>query len=93
MPVAATPVAVPVAAPPAAAEPIRVHKPAAELEAERISMLQGAGLALVETDPQKWRHAYDRATALVEPVIPKRALRPPAPIEHGLLVLVETRKQ
>ena len=55
-------------------------------------MLQGAGLALVETDPQKWRHAYDRATALIEPVAPKRAVRPPEQVEHGPLVLVETRK-
>ncbi len=89
----AAPMAAAVAAPPAAAEPIRVRKPAAELEAERIAMLQGAGLALVETDPQKWRHAYDRATAIIEPVVPKRVVRPPAALDHGPLVLVETRKQ
>jgi len=80
-------------APPAAAEPIRIRKSAAELEAERVTMLAGAGLALVETDSQKWRAAYDRASQLVEPVPPKRVLRPQPPIEQGPLIQVETRRQ
>ena len=77
----------------AAAEPIRVPKSAAELETERLAMLAQAGLALVETDAQKWRHAYDRATSVVEAAPPKRVLPPPPPAEHGPLVMVETRKQ
>ena len=96
--VAALPI--PVAAPPApaaqvataAAEPIRVRKSAAETEAERLAMLEKAGLALVETDAQKWRHAYARATAMLEPMAPKRVLRPPPPLDHEPLVMVETRK-
>ena len=93
----AVPVAMPVA--PAVqvvatpAEPIRVRKSAAELEAERLAMLEQAGLALVETDAQKWRHAYDRATSMTEAAAPKRLPRPTPPAEHGPLVMVETRKQ
>ena len=63
------------------------------MEAERLAMLAQAGLALVETDAQKWRHAYDRATSTVEPAQPKRTLRPPPPADQGPLVMVETRKQ
>jgi ribonuclease E len=83
----------PVAATDAGAEPIRVRKPAAELEAERRAMLDTAGLALVETDAQKWRMAYDRAATIVEPPKQKRVIRPQPPVEQGPLVLVETRKQ
>jgi len=91
MPVSAAPTpAAPVAM--SAAETIRVRKSPAEMEAERLAMLEQAGLALVETDAQKWRHAYDRATSMVEPVAPKRVLRPLPPIEHEPLVMVETRK-
>ena len=86
-PVATAPV------PPAAAEPILIRKTASEYEAERTAMLAGAGLALVETDAQKWRAAYDRASQLVEPVPPKRVLRPRPPVEQGPLVQVETRRQ
>lgn len=87
---APTPVAPP--RPPVAAEPIRMRKPAAELEAERRSMLDAAGLALVETDPQKWREAYDRASSIVEAPVAKRVLKPRPPLEQGPLVQVETRR-
>ena len=79
-------------APPVAAEPIRVRKSAAELEAGRVAMLAEAGLALVETDAQKWRAAYDRAAQIVEPVVPRRMPRPQPPIEQGPLHQVETRR-
>jgi hypothetical protein len=79
--------------PPVAAEPIRIRKSAAEVEAERVAMLTSAGLALVETDSQKWRAAYDRASQLVEPVPPKRVLRPQPPLEQGPLVQVETSRR
>ena len=69
-----------------------MHKPAAELELERRSMLAGAGLALVETDPGKSRLALDRAGSIVEPARAKRVIRPQPPIEQGPLVLVETRR-
>ena len=55
-------------------------------------MLQEAGLALVETDAQKWRSAYDRAATYVEPPRPPRVIRPQPPVEQGPLILVETRK-
>ena len=77
---------------PPSSEPIRMHKPAAELELERQAMLDGAGLALVETDPGKSRLALDRAGSLVEPARAKRVIRPQPPIEQGPLVLVETRR-
>ncbi len=93
-PVAVEPAPVPAApVPPVAAEPIRIRKSAAELEAERLAMLAGAGLALVETDSQKWRAAYDRASQLVEPVPPKRVLRPQPPLEQGPLIQVETSRR
>ena len=79
--------------PPVAAEPIRIRKSAAEIEAERMAMLTSAGLALVETDSQKWRAAYDRASQLVEPVQPKRVLRAQPPLEQGPLVQVETSRR
>ena len=79
--------------PPVAAEPIRIRKSATELEAERVAMLANAGLALVETDSQKWRAAYDRASQLVEPVLPKRVLRPQPPLEQGPLIQVETSRR
>ena len=69
-----------------------MHKPAAELELERRAMLDGAGLALVETDPGKSRLALDRAGSLVEPARAKRVIRSQPPIEQGPLVLVETRR-
>lgn len=69
-----------------------MRKSAAEAAAERESMLQSAGLALVETDTQKWRAAYDRAASYVEPARPPRVLRPRAPMEQGPLIQVETRK-
>ena len=56
-------------------------------------MLANAGLALVETDSQKWRAAYDRASQLVEPVLPKRVLRPQPPLEQGPLIQVETSRR
>jgi hypothetical protein len=84
--------AVAAVAPPHAAEPIRMRQSAAELEAERKGMLESAGLALVETDPQKWRHAYDRAAAIVEAPAHKRVVRARPPVEQGPLILVETRK-
>ena len=79
--------------PPVAAEPIRIRKSATELEAERVAMLANAGLALVETDSQKWRAAYDRASQLVDPVVPKRVLRPQPPLEQGPLIQVETSRR
>jgi ribonuclease E len=79
-------------APPRAAEPIVVRKSPAEASAERAQMLEQAGLALVETDTQKWRAAYDRAAAYVEPPRPPRVLRPRPPMEQGPLIQVETRK-
>ena len=69
-----------------------VRKSAAETAAERESMLQAAGLALVETDSQKWRAAYDRASTYVEPPRPPRVPRPRAQAEQGPLIQVETRK-
>lgn len=80
------------AAPPVAAEPIVPRKSAAEASAEREAMLQTAGLALVETDAQKWRTAYDHAASLVEPPRPPRVLRPLPPAEQGPLIQVETSK-
>jgi len=91
-PVAAAPAPAAPVAPPPAAEPIVMRKSAAESAAERESMLQSAGLALVETDTQKWRTAYDRAASYVEPARPPRALRPRPPMEQGPLIQVETRK-
>jgi hypothetical protein len=75
-----------------AAEPIVMRKPVEQLLAERQSMLDGAGLALVETDSQKWRAAYDRASSYVEPARTPRAPRPPAVQDQGPLQQVETRK-
>ena len=79
-------------APPVASQPIVMRKSAAEAAAEREAMLQAAGLALVETDAQKWRSAYDRSAAYVEPPKPPRVIRPRPPQEQGPLILVETRK-
>ena len=55
-------------------------------------MLSTAGLALVETDAQKWRQAYDRSSSYVEPPRAPRMIRPRPPAEQGPLILVETRK-
>ena len=63
-----------------------------EVLAERSSMLNAAGLALVETDASKWRAAYDRSAQYVEPPRAPRVKRPAAVIDQGPLVLVETRK-
>ena len=79
-------------APPVAAQPIVMRQNAAELANERGAMLSGAGLALIETDAQKWRIAYDRSSALVEPEPPKRTIRMRPPLEQGPLILVETRR-
>ena len=91
-----TPVAViaPVPAPAAAAaaEQIVMRKPVEQLLAERQTMLDGAGLALIETDAQKWRAAYDRASTFVEPAHAPRVRRAPAPMDSGPLQQVETRK-
>lgn len=78
--------------PPVAAEPIAPRKSAAESAAERETMLQSAGLALVETDAQKLRSAYEHAASFVEPARPPRVLRPRPPMESGPLIQVETRK-
>lgn len=89
-----TPVAAiaPVAAPAAAAEQIVMRKPVEQLLAERQTMLDGAGLALIETDAQKWRAAYDRASSFVAPAHAPRVRRAPAPMDRGPLQQVETRK-
>ena len=76
----------------AAAEPILMRKPVEQLLAERQTMLDGAGLALVETDSQKWRAAYDRASSYVEPAAAPRLRRAPPALDHGPLEQVETRK-
>lgn len=78
--------------PPVAAEPIRMKKSVDEMLAERQAMLDAAGLALVETDAQKWRAAYDRSAAYVEPPRVPRVRRPAPVVDHGPLILVETRK-
>ena len=89
-----TPVAAiaPVAAPAAAAEQIVMRKPVEQLLAERQTMLDSAGLALIETDAQKWRAAYDRASSFVAPAHAPRVRRAPAPMDRGPLQQVETRK-
>ena len=84
------PVAAPL--PPTAAEPIVMRKSVDEMVAERSSMLDAAGLALVETDAGKWRAAYDRSAQYVEPPRAPRVKRAALVIDHGPLVLVETRK-
>ena len=78
--------------PPVAAEPIQMRKSVDEMLAERQAMLSAAGLALVETDAQKWRAAYDRSATYVEPPRAPRVRRPAPVIDHGPLILVETRK-
>ena len=78
--------------PPKAVKPIVMRKSVEETVAERSSMLDAAGLALVETDASKWRAAYDRSAQYVEPAHAPRVKRPAAVIDHGPLVLVETRK-
>jgi len=90
----ATPAPMPVASPrpPIAAEPIQMRKSVDEMLAERQAMLSAAGLALVETDAQKWRAAYDRSATYVEPPRTPRVRRPAPVIDHGPLILVETRK-
>ena len=90
----ATPAPMPVASPrpPVAAEPIQMRKSVDEMLAERQAMLSAAGLALVETDAQKWRAAYDRSATYVEPPRTPRVRRPAPVIDHGPLILVETRK-
>ena len=79
-------------APPRAAEPIVMRKSIDEMVAERRSMLESAGLALVETDASKWRAAYDRSAQYTEPPRSPRVKRPAPVIDHGPLLLVETRK-
>ena len=69
-----------------------MRKPIEQLLAERQAMLDGAGLALVETDSQKWRAAYDRASSHVEPPRAPRVRRPLPVLDHGPLQQVETRK-
>ena len=99
-PVVAAPVPAPAPAPapvvtplpPKAAEPIVMRQSIDDVLAERRSMLESAGLALVETDAGKWRAAYDRAAQYVEPPRAPRVKRPAPVIDHGPLVLVETRK-
>ncbi len=86
------PMAVASPRPPVAAEPIRMKKSVDEMLAERQAMLDAAGLALVETDAQKWRAAYDRSAAYVEPPRVPRVRRPAPVVDHGPLILVETRK-
>ena len=78
--------------PPKSADPIVMRKSVEELHAERHTMLDSAGLALVETDAGKWRAAYDRSARYVEPPRAPRVKRPAVVIDHGPLVLVETRK-
>ena len=79
-------------APPVAAQPIVMRQNPAELANQRSAMLSGAGLALIETDAQKWRVAYERSSALVEPEPPKRTIRMRPPLEQVPLILVETRR-
>lgn len=74
-------------------QPIVLSKTAAELEAERRSMLEAAGLALIETDAAKWRAAYDRAASIVETPSAPRVIRPRPLLDEGPLVQVETRRQ
>lgn len=69
-----------------------MRKAVEELLAERSSMLDAAGLALVETDAGKWRAAYDRSAQYAEPPGAPRVKRPAPVIDQGPLVLVETRK-
>ena len=69
-----------------------MRKSVEEVLAERSSMLDAAGLALVETDAGKWRAAYDRAAQYAEPPRTPRIKRPAPVTDHGPLVLVETRK-
>ena len=78
--------------PPRAADPIVMRKSIEELHSERHAMLDSAGLALVETDASKWRAAYDRSAQYTEPPRAPRVKRPAPVIDHGPLVLVETRK-
>ena len=89
---AVSPMSMPVR-PPQTVDPIRVRESGAELAAQQKMMLEQAGLAMVETDAQKWRGAYERAAAYVDPVRPPRLIRPRPPVEQGPLILVETRKQ
>ena len=89
---AATPAATAAPAPAQAAEPIVIRKPVEQLLAERQSMLDGAGLALVETDSQKWRAAYDRASSYIEPARTPRVRRPAPALDQGPLQQIETRK-
>ena len=86
-------VSTPVLLPPPTVDPIRVRVSGAELAAQQKRMLEQAGLAMVETDAQKWRGAYERAAAYVEPAQAPRLIRPRPPVEQGPLILVETRKQ
>ena len=78
--------------PPQAADPIVIHKSVEQLRAERHTMLDLAGLALVETDAGKWRTAYEHSAQIVEPAHAPRSKRPAAVIDQGPLELVETRK-
>ena len=87
-----TPAPVSTPLPPKAVEPIVMRKSVEEAVAERSSMLDAAGLALVETDAGKWRAAYDDSAQHAEPPRAPRVKRPAAVIDHAPLVLVETRK-
>lgn len=69
-----------------------MRKAVEELLAERSSMLDAAGLALVETDAGKWRAACDHSAQYIEPPRAPRVKRPAPVIDQGPLVLVETRK-
>ena len=69
-----------------------MRKAAEEVLAERSSMLDAAGLALVETNAGKWRAAYDRSAQYVEPPRAPRIKRLAPVIDQGPLELVETRK-
>ena len=91
-PAASAPAPVYTPMPPKAGEPIVMRKSVEETVAERSTMLDAAGLALVETDASKWRAAYDRSAQYVELPRAPRVKRPAAVIDHGPLVLVETRK-
>jgi hypothetical protein len=55
-------------------------------------MLDQAGLAMVETNGQKWRSAYDAAQEAPAAPPPRRVLRTPPPLSDEPLVIVETRK-
>ena len=89
---APVPAAMHTPSPPKAADPIVMRKSVEELHSERHAMLDSAGLALVETDASKWRAAYDRSAQYTEPPRAPRVKRPAPVIDHGPLVLVETRK-